>query len=270
MAEATGGIAAAGEMPVLIPAFNNPTYVGGMVGQLLRFPGLRPVVLDNGSTFPPALALYRRWAAEGLAPGRVLVVLLGQNLGPRAVWQDAGFLRSLPRHFCLTDPDLALNPQLPADFATQLARVAAAFRCGKVGFALSLADRHRMVQTAFRHADGWKRIWESEAPHWQARLTLPGFAEPLYRAEIDTIFALYDQAHFDPARPFRGIRVGGRFTARHLPWYRETGLPPEEEAFYRQATEYSYYMGDRPARQLRALFARQDAMAGRAPAGTGP
>lgn len=257
-------IAAAGQMPVLIPAFNNPTYVAGMVGQLLRFPGLRPVILDNGSTYPPALALYRRWAAEGLAPERVLVLLLGQNLGPRAVWQDAGFLRRLPRHFCLTDPDLELNPALPADFPAQLARVAAQFRSGKAGFALSLADRHLMVDTAFRHAEGWKRIWESEAAHWQERLTMPGFAEPLYRAEIDTIFALYDQEHFDPAQPFRGIRIGGRFTARHLPWYRETGLPPEEEAFYRRAADYSYYMGDRPARQLRPLFAWQDALAGAA------
>ena len=64
--------------------------------QLLRFPGLRPVVLDNGSEYPPALDLYRRWAAEGLAPGRVLVVPLGRNLGP------AGGLagRRLPARRC--------------------------------------------------------------------------------------------------------------------------------------------------------------------------
>ena len=38
-------IVADGRLPVLIPAFNNPTYVAGMVAQLLRFPELRPVVL---------------------------------------------------------------------------------------------------------------------------------------------------------------------------------------------------------------------------------
>ena len=256
-----GGIDADGRLPVLIPAFNNPTYVAGMVAQLLRFPGLRPVVLDNGSEYPPALDLYRRWAAEGLAPGRALVLLLGRNLGPRAVWQDPAFLRSLPRHFCLTDPDLELNPALPADFPATLMRVAEATGVGKAGFALDLADRHRMVDTPFRHADGWKTIWEAEAAHWLDPVEVAGVVEPLFRADIDTIFALYDQCFFDPARPFRGIRVAGRFTARHLPWYRDSGLPAEEEAFYRRAAEYSYYMGDRPARQLRALFARQDAAA---------
>ena len=255
------GIVVDGMLPVLIPAFNNPTYVEGMVGQLLRFPGLRPVVLDNGSTYPPALALYRRWAADGLAPDRLLVLLLGRNLGPRAVWQDAAFRRSLPRHFCLTDPDLALNPRLPADFAATLARVTAACRAGKAGFALGLEDRNLMQDRPFRHADGWKRIWEAEAAHWRDPVAVPGIEPPLFRAEIDTTFALYDQEYFDPARPFPAIRVAGDFTARHLPWYRETGLPAEEEDFYRRAAEYSYYMGDRPAVQLRALFARQDALA---------
>ena len=261
---ALGGIIAGGRLPVLIPAFNNPTYVDGMVRQLLGFSGLRPVILDNGSAFPPAQALYRRYVADGLAPDRVLVLPLGQNLGPRAIWQDPGVLRALPRHFCLTDPDLELNPALPADFAATLIRVTDAFRIGKAGFALRLDDRDLMVDTPFRHADGWKRIWESEAAHWRDPVSLDGVEEPLFRAEIDTTFALYDQAHFDPARPFPAIRVAGRFAARHLPWYRDTGLPAEEEAFYRRAAEYSYYMGDRPAVQLRALFARQDAMAGRA------
>ncbi|TCZ63043.1 glycosyltransferase family protein [Roseicella aquatilis] len=258
MAEAA--MLADGRMPVLIPAFNNPTYVAGMVRQLLRFPDLRPVVLDNGSTFPPALDLYRAWAAEGLAPGRVLLLLLGQNFGPRAAWQDPGFLSSLPRHFCLTDPDLELNPELPADFPATLLRVTQQFSVGKAGFALSLDDAHLMVDTPFRHADGWKRIWESEAVHWRDPVEAPGIAEPLFRADIDTTFALYDRRHFNPARPFRSIRVAGRFTARHLPWYRDTGLPAAEEAFYRRAAEYSYYMGDRPAVQLRPLFARQDAL----------
>ncbi|MFC7475706.1 hypothetical protein ACFQS7_15140 [Dankookia sp. GCM10030260] len=256
------GIVADGQVPVLIPAFNNPTYVAGMVGQLLRFPELRPVVLDNGSAYPPSFDLYRRWAAEGLAPARVLVVPLGRNLGPRAVWHDADFLRALPRHFCLTDPDLALNPKLPADFPAVLRRVAETFRVGKVGFALSLDDRDLMQDQPFRHADGWKRIWDSEAVHWQDPVTMPGLAAPLFRADIDTTFALYDRAWFDPLRPFPGIRIGGDFASRHLPWYRDTGLPAEEEAFYRRAAEYSYYMGDRPAVQLRALFARQDGRAG--------
>jgi hypothetical protein len=247
-----------GHLPVIIPAFNNPTYVRGIVDQLLRFPQLSPVVLDNGSTYGPAFDLYRSYRA---AMARVSVFMLGQNCGPRATWQDAGFLHLLPQHFCITDPDLSLNPHLPDDFVATLIRITDAYQIGKAGFALSLSDADQMLDTPFRHAEGWFRIWESEAKHWSAPISDTRFAAPLYRAHIDTTFAVYNQAWFDPVRPFEAIRVAGRFTARHLPWYRDNGLPAEEEAHYRRSAEFSYYMGERPALQLRRLFALQDSAA---------
>lgn len=254
-----------GRMPVLIPAFNNPTYVKGIVAQLLRFPKLKPIVFDNGSTFQPTFDLYAEYTARGLTPNRMSVCLLGRNLGPRAVWYDPDFMRQLPQHFAITDPDLDLNPHLPDDFAETLIRITQTYRIGKAGFALSLEDRDRMLSTPFRHANGWFRIWESEAAHWASPLIDPNFP-PLYRAHLDTTFAVYNQAWFNRNQPFEGIRVAGCFTARHLPWYIENGLPAEEEEFYRRAAEFSYYMGDRPARQLRKLFEMQDA----APPATAP
>jgi glycosyltransferase involved in cell wall biosynthesis len=264
LAARVSGSFEAGAVPVFIPAFNNPTYLRQILESLGRFPMLALVVLDNGSTYRPMQRLY-----EEIGPD-VSVWRLGRNLGPRAVLQDAAFYASLPRHFCLTDPDLALNPSMPPDFPEILARVADRYRIGKAGFALDLSDRDRMVRTPFRHVTGWHRIWEHEAQHWQAPVPDPTFEDPLYLANIDTTFALYDKAYFDPAEPFEAIRVAGRFTCRHLPWYVDNGLPADEERAYRESAEFSYFLGDRPAVQLRSLFAHQDTAAQAAAAAAEP
>jgi glycosyltransferase involved in cell wall biosynthesis len=253
MSARTSGRFGVGAIPVFIPAFNNPTYLRQILESLGRFPALAVVVLDNGSTYRPMQRLYGEIERE------VSVLRLGRNLGPRAVFQDAAFYASLPRHFCLTDPDLALNRSLPPEFPEILARVVDAYRIGKAGFALELSDRDRMVRTPFRHVTGWHRIWEHEAQHWRVQLPDPAFEDPLYLANIDTTFALYDKAYFRPAQPFEAIRVAGRFTCRHLPWYVDNGLPADEERAYRESAEFSYFLGDRPAAQVRSLFAHQDA-----------
>jgi hypothetical protein len=165
----------------------------------------------------------------------------------------------LPQYFCLTDPDLELNPELPDSFLETLIGITEDYMIGKAGFALSLASRDTMVQSRFRHADGWYTVWESEERHWKLPLESEDTkADPLYYASIDTTFALYNKKYFDLRRPFDGIRVAGRFTCRHLPWYRNNRLPKDEEDYYRKATEFSYYLGERPALQMRALFAHQD------------
>ena len=64
----------------------------------------------------------------------------------------------------------------------------------------------------------------------------------MYRADLDTTFALYDKAFFNSNRFMEAVRVAGHFTCRHLPWYREKELPEEEECFYRATQRFSYYL----------------------------
>jgi hypothetical protein len=63
-----------------------------------------------------------------------------------------------------------------------------------------------------------------------------------YKARIDTTFALYNKRYFDPQEPLEAIRVAGRFTCRHLPWYRDSGLTTAEEAQYRASQKFSLYL----------------------------
>jgi hypothetical protein len=66
----------------------------------------------------------------------------------------------LPRHICLTDPDLAFNPAMPADFLGDLAALAARERVGKAGLALDISDRDAMRQEPFLIQERKWKIWE--------------------------------------------------------------------------------------------------------------
>lgn len=225
-----------GDVPVIIPCFDTVTYVRGMVEQL-RGRGLRNIILvDNASTYAPMRA-YLQDPGAG-----VTVIAQAENKGPRDCFTDPATLALLPQVFCVTDPDLSLNPDMPPDFIGQLAALTERHAAGKAGLALDISTPALMRDEEFRIGGrGWK-IWEWEAQFWQEGLEPTAGGDPVFKAQTDTTFAVYNKRHFDPHRPLDGVRVGGRFTCRHLPWYRENGLPAEEERHYRQHARDSFYL----------------------------
>jgi hypothetical protein len=72
-----------------------------------------------------------------------------------------------------------------------------------------------------REVQDWEsQFWEHEIEHG------------VYRADIDTTFALYR-----PGTTYsinRALRTGPPFVARHLPWYADSANLSEEELFYRE------------------------------------
>ncbi len=103
------------EIPIIVPCFNNVTYVRSMVSQL-RDLGLRNIMLvDNNSDFPP-MTEYLAHPGDG-----VRTVLLKENLGPRNAVADAFNFQMLPDVFCVTDPDLEFNIAMPDNFLAQTA-----------------------------------------------------------------------------------------------------------------------------------------------------
>jgi len=66
----------------------------------------------------------------------------------------------------------------------------------------------------------------------------------LYLTTLDTQFALYNKAFFDPANRYPAIRVAGRFTSRHLSQLKSNTIPAEEVEFYKSTTRYSYFGGN--------------------------
>ena len=148
-------------IPILIPVFNSVTYLKNMVSQLRRYGFEEIVVIDNASTFPPLLE-YLSQSSPDLS-----VIRLEENQGPHNVFLDAKNLFSLPDYFCITDPDLELNPSLPDDFVYELISLTEAHRVGKAGLALDLSDWTKMRHDKFRIGAADYQIWEWEAQFWK-------------------------------------------------------------------------------------------------------
>ncbi|KUY57647.1 tetratricopeptide repeat protein [Burkholderia sp. AW33-5] len=229
-----GGLVAT--VPVLIPTFNNPTYTRRMVAQL-KARGLRNIVIvDNASSAPDMLAFLESVQDD------VTVVRLDRNAGPRDLFlSDANYAR-LPDLFCVTDPDLELNDALPPEFLFELIDATEAFQTGKAGFALDISQPELMKETTLFCGDRQYTTLEWEANFWRHQIGSTAGGDPIYNAPIDTTFAVYNKRYFRRDSHLCGVRFAGRYTCKHVPWYKETGLTDAEEQYYREHQKWSNYL----------------------------
>jgi hypothetical protein len=265
------------QYPIVINSFNR----AAMLAQLVRFFLSRGYcdihVLDNNSTYPPLLAYYQRVQRDGTLAPHVRVHFLGRNLGSQALWRGnsngeageaeveaaggaslradgkgatAAFLGSVVgRHYAYTDPDVLPTADCPRGFLDrfreELDRHPA---LTKVGCALKIDDLPDSFPLK-RQVLAW------EAPFWEEgrRVAGPPDAEDeavetlSFVADIDTTLALYRpgqrQHSYGPA-----LRMGGRFAARHLPWYAHGSPSPDpgagqqqQQMLKEQAEEAAFY-----------------------------
>jgi hypothetical protein len=229
-------------LPIYIPCFNNPTYTKQMIDQLSSYGLHNLTLIDNASTYRPMLKLLDQCAKQ------FNVIRLNKNLGPRHLVLDPINYHLLPDLFCLTDPDLKFNIRMPANFIAQLVLLSNKYEIGKVGLALSIADRDQMHDRNYKLETDLK-IWEHEQQYWNEEIEKLESGDPVYKADIDTTFSVYNKKFFEKTGFFRALRVAGTFTCRHMPWYRDNGMPAKEEDFYKKAAEYSYYLRNDPERK---------------------
>ncbi len=216
--------------PVLIPTFNNPTHLARMVEQLRSLGLTRIMVIDNASTWPPMLSLL-----ASLEPP-IRVFRREANHGPRSVL-SRGNLDALPQFFAVTDPDLELNRDLPENFLERLAELTQRYRIGKAGFALDISEPERMITHIYPNGEPVDLITH-ENKYWNDQVDVVD-GNPVYLAKLDTTFAVYNQRFFQRIRFLDAVRVAGRYTAKHIPWYTDFHLPPDEREFYWAHSEHS-------------------------------
>lgn len=201
------------QFPVIITVRDRVTSLRQLV-EWLEAAGQRELyLLDNASTYPPLL--------EWLSQSRHTVVRSERNLGHRAAWL-LGLVPRLGhnRYFVVSDPDVVPTEECPLDalgyFRSLFVEIPAVH---KVGFGLRLDD----LPDHYEHK-GEAVAWEQQ--FWREEM-LPG----VYRAAIDTTFALY--------RPGRGhwylngLRTGAPYLARHLSWYTDSATLSDEDRYYR-------------------------------------
>jgi hypothetical protein len=209
-------------IPVYVVSFNQPTYLRNMVRQLraLDVPPDEIHIVDNASTSPPLIDYLDELAVQGHQVHR-----LPRNFGPHVVFNRDAQL-ALPPTFAVTDPDLQFHADMPRSFRSDMAAIARSCGSWKCGCALTIDDGHRFLPGPY-YQGRTIREWESAfwaAPLGPAHAAGTG-ADPVYRAIVDTTFAVY-------LRDGRGdnfwdaVRVAGRYEARHLPWYIESYALP--------------------------------------------
>jgi hypothetical protein len=238
----------ASDIPVYIPTFNNPTYLANMIRQLKEWNINNIIIIDNGSKYDVMLRLLERMERTNK------VIRFERNFGPRYIIRDMDNLSQLPELFCVTDPDLEFNPRMPQNFIHTLLQITNKFRIGKAGLALDIQDRQLMKQEKFMCVGNPYYIWEWESQFWAKPLGESEDGSPLFKADIDTTFAVYNKKFYRPYTFFdkirrrqtflNAIRLGGNYTCKHLPWYRDSKLPVAEEEFYKNTQKYSIYSRD--------------------------
>jgi hypothetical protein len=200
-------------VPVFITCRDRVDCLRVLVDRLEKMSGIGPIVLvDNDSAWPPMV--------DYLAATPHEVVRLGENVGHRAIWEK-GVHEPLRTSgpFVVTDPDVIPDDECPADAVDHLLELLETYPdVTKVGLGLRIDDL-----PDFSLAND-VRDWEAQ--FWDDEIR-PG----VYRANVDTTFALYRAGAGPEHAP--AIRTGPPFLARHLPWYSDPDAPSSEEIFYR-------------------------------------
>ena len=202
------------EIPIIINNFNRLSSLLRLIDALTSCGYTRIYILDNASTYPPLLSYYESCPFE--------VIRLGRNLGFKALWKSHCMKRFCGDYYIYTDSDVVPANDCPADFIdyfwTELKKHPFA---RKIGFSLridNLPDHYVRKQ----------EVIERESVYYQ-RPNKQG----LYRAPIDTTFALYrPRVGLSRSRSVEAYRTAYPYQAEHLPWYSDSAHLSEEERYY--------------------------------------
>lgn len=213
-------------IPVYIISYNRLATLRPLVDWLLCIPECHPVIVDNGSTWPPLVEYL-----QDLDQHDFPVYRTDEPSNIRAAWSQGVILQGQAHrrrwsssYYAVTDPDF-LPGDCPTDVLERLAlgleRYPWALRAGVSTRLDDIPDDYPRKEEVL--------AWESR--YWQESLD-----EEFFRAPVDTGFALYraDQ----PALPFATapcIRSRPPYVMRHTSWYVTPTTMTDEDRYYHQS-----------------------------------
>ena len=205
-------------IPIIINNYNRLSCLKDLIQNLTNRGYHNIFIIDNNSKYEPLLDYYKQ------IPHKVFY--LDKNLGSKAFWKSGIWYKFMRSYFVLTDPDVIPIKECPANFIEYFYRVLEKHpRCHKTGFSLKLDD----IPDSFD--------LKSKVIEWESKFYKEEVSKGLFKAPIDTTFALY--------RPFSksGRRDGSTvmyrtaypYQARHTTWYMNSNKPSEEAIFYKDS-----------------------------------
>lgn len=205
-------------IPIFIISYNRVSCLKDLIAWLENAKYKNIIIVDNASTYPPLLEFLKETSCK--------VEYLPQNMGHLAVWKCGLFDDMLKnQYYVVTDCDVIPDTECPLDIVEHchhllkklpsLTKVGPSLRIDNIPD--SFAKKQQVVE------------WESQ--FW--RETIDAF--PLYKAPIDTTFALYRPGIYPENRKwFASGRTFPPYQACHTPWYDDTQNPTEEMQHYQQ------------------------------------
>lgn len=214
-------------IPVIIINYNQLYYLKILVNFLQERKFENIIIVDNNSDYPPLLEYYKSIKEF------ITIETMSSNLGHLVFFENKDLQKKYGNgYFVLTDPDIVPNSNLPEDFLGQMIAILDDYfsTTTKVGFALDLEtipDTFPLKQKVLK--------WEKK--FWKNKLK-----DNLYRANIDTTFALYKPyypKHYKDLPFFQGVRVADQYTAIHGGWYIDPLQYSEENLHYINSVDKS-------------------------------
>lgn len=200
--------------PIFINAKNRVSFLSQLIERFLA-DGFRNIhIVDSGSTYPPMLEYYKRisFACHCCNP---------QVLGHLALW-NCGILVACGKSgapYVYTDCDVLPDENCPSDWLEHLFALLEKYpQYPKAGLGLRIDNL----------PDCYAR--KQEVIHWESQFWTAPLEPDVYSAPIDTTLACYRTGAMGLSH---AIRTGGKYVARHLPWYADSAQPTEEDAYYK-------------------------------------
>jgi hypothetical protein len=201
-------------IPIVINNFNRYSALVKLIDWLLETGHYNIIVLDNSSTYPPLLDYYQKI-------NFCKVIHLGANLGHTALWKSGFYKKIRNGYFCYTDPDLIPVAECPRDLVSRLLELLWKYpEVRKVGPGLRISD----IPDHYEH--------KQQVITWESRYWQKPIEDKVYRADLDTTFALYRPRTMYNTR-YPALRTGEPYVMHHTPWYENADSLSDEEKFYR-------------------------------------
>lgn len=199
-------------IPIIINNRNHLSYLKTLINSLEKRGYKNIYIIDNNSTYEALRSYYNT------IPYKVFA--LEDNVGFCALWDTELYNIFEDNYYVYTDSDLELVDECPKDFLVVMQYFLNEYKVGKVGLSLPINDL----------PDHFANKYEVIA--WEQQFQRHDLEKLVYRAKVDTTFALYGPGKFGHASMLTSLRMKFPYSARHLPWYENTGQLTAEQIYY--------------------------------------
>lgn len=205
---------------------------------ILNYKGYNNItIIDNKSTYSPLLDWYKdsnvdifyNDIPETLFDNGTLYRLMQEIKHPK-------FVNLIQNYYIFTDSDVVPIDEIPNNFVEDMMYILNKYKKHKIGLGLKIDDLPEDQPST-------KDVLQIETPYWNTKFEDPEF--DLYASPIDTTFAIYSPGSV-ALWSSDCLRMGGKYIAKHMPWYYDINNLPEDEYHYLKNLEnnkgpvYSY------------------------------